>query len=37
MPAKDDADGTMYRFLECKAAQYMTAGVKTVTPHTDHA
>jgi CBS domain-containing protein len=30
MPATDDTGETMYRFIECKAAQYMTANVKTV-------
>ena len=33
MPASGNADEVMYRFLECKAAQYMTQSVKTVTRH----
>jgi CBS domain-containing protein len=28
---RDDASGSMYRFLECKVSQYMTSTVKTVT------
>src|SRR6266508_644625 len=34
MPASNGADGTMYRFIECTASQYMTLAVKTVTRQT---
>ena len=32
MATTNDAGETMYRFLECRAAQYMTANVIAVTP-----
>ena len=33
MPAGKQEDRTMYRFLECTAAQYMTRSVATITRH----